>query len=159
MKKLFLILIVSILCLTGCKTLVRQSLCERLYPLKDSVSIITRTVTVMAHDTISLPSDSVKIWVEVPCPDVHQEVKKGRLTQTVDIKNGVLTAICKEDSLKQVINHLVNVVACDRYEQKTTKPIVIEKKSGWLSFCQWHTILSWVLVLVLGIIWVSKPNK
>lgn len=158
MRKLIFI-IFSILCLTSCKTLVRQSLCERLYPLTDSISVTTNTVYVAYHDTITTPADTVSLteWVAIPCPDMHKEVTKGGLTTTVTIKNGVLTATCKEATKQLIIDSLIAVQTKNTYEQKKSQPIVIYKTSGWFSFCEWYTILSWILLLVFVV--VRARNK
>lgn len=135
--------------LTSCIT---QKKCNDRYPpqVRDS-SYTTETLTncidtvYKPGETISIPGDSI------PCPDLiyHKEIKKGHLTGSVNIKNGILKFDCKSDSLEVIINTLRKEVITNRSKTEVhTGPK--EYITRWYDmFCRYATGIYTLLLLGL----------
>ena len=77
----------------------------------DSTDSISRTEKVVYRDTtIVIPGAVITIHDTIPCKDViyHAEKDSAGVKATVDLKNGVLSVSCKEDSLRKVLLNLAS---------------------------------------------------
>ncbi len=114
---------------------------------------VTNTVTkdsiVTVHDTVPVPGKTVTMEVTSPCPPqtvFHSEVKKNGITSIVDIKDGVLTQSCKEDSLRQAIQRKDHYITTLKHT--TPKPITINVRDFWFK-------LGWLLFSLMFLIWLG----
>ncbi len=85
-------------------------------------SIVIKDTVLVIHDTIRLSAQSVTIHDSIPCPQLnyHESTTSKGLTETVVIRNGVLTATCHEDSLIKIIKTLKEFKTKSDFSTKTT---------------------------------------
>ncbi len=136
-------LVIAIL-LISCIT--QQKCAERFPPITNTV-IKDSIVTV--HDTVTIPGKTVTMEVTSPCPPqviYHSEIKKNGITSIVDIKNGVLTQACKEDSLKQVIEEKEHYIIS--LKQVTPQTIERPVRDFWFK-------LGWFFAIIMFLIWLG----
>lgn len=84
-----------------------QSRCNELFPAKENVKIVTHDSIIHTVDTLYVPYQELVFADASPCPPqvvYHKEVKKGGITSSVTIKDGVITQKCVADSLQKVID-------------------------------------------------------
>lgn len=95
--------LIAFIFLTSCIT---QQKCQERYPSQVKDSITTVDKIIILHDTIKEKGAVVLIHDPIPCPELeyHKSITKDNLTETIDISKGVLTANCKEDSLRKIID-------------------------------------------------------
>jgi len=139
----YVLLALIMIILGGCVT---QSACSRKFPpqIITHDSIVIRDTTFVVHDTITLKANDVVIHDTVPCPTLnyHSTSTSNGLTETIDIKKGMITAICHEDSLKKVIESLYKFKLENRYDQK----IVIQTKFIEHWYNPWSLYISIVFI-------------
>lgn len=132
--------------LTILSSCVTQQRCLNKFP-PQTVTIIKDSI-VCVPDSILIPGKTVTMESTSPCPPAvvfHSEIKKNGLTSVVDIRNGVLTQTCKEDSLKHIIE-------TERHFRNTVKQIVLPAKEVYLT--HWYDIMARWVAIVLFLIWV-----
>ncbi|MDP1763075.1 MAG: hypothetical protein Q8L07_04240 [Sediminibacterium sp.] len=110
MRKLFTILM-PIIFLAGCVT---QKTCSEKFPpsVITHDSIITETV-INYHDTvIYVPGATVteNFYIRDTITRIDTVIRKNQASLAIRFHNGYLTAICKADSLQQLVNNLKSVV-------------------------------------------------
>lgn len=141
---------------------ITQEKCLERYPYKvlsDSTSI--KETSSHKRDTTYLPGAIVSVTVTIPCPDLdyHKEEKKGHVTGIIDIKDGKINFTCREDSLMQINDSLtkqLNILRHIVVQAPEAKP---KCTSGWHSYCQWNTIISWMVALIALVIWIRNKAK
>lgn len=107
-RKLLLTMHVLVMCIVFLSSCVTQKACDRKFPPTDSFSVIYRDTIICEYDTVYVPYQELSFDTTGMLPPTivyHHSVKKSGLTASVDIKNGKLTVLCKEDSLKLVLEH------------------------------------------------------
>lgn len=147
MKVKITFFMLMVLVFTGC--------CPKLTPQSISTTITHDTIVrTMIRDTIIIiPGNEVKINSGVNCDSLHRAqmkkevIKKDGLTETVEIKDGQLTATCSEDSLKLLLklkDKQINIL-----KAVTTKEVdnVEVWKMHW-----WEKLFFWMGVTSLGYI-------
>lgn len=87
------------------------SCCKRFVPTtsKDVTDSTYETTIIKYHsDTIQVKGDTVMIEKQIPCPDVIVDTVaiSGKARLHISLKNGMLKAACKTDSLLKVIDSL-----------------------------------------------------
>lgn len=143
-----LVLFIGILVLLG--SCVTHQKCVEKFGWKDSDTIIYKDSLYIVHDTLYIPYQELSFDTSSPCPPqvvYHKKIKKGRQTLTIDIKNGKLTASCKEDSLMQIINN-------ERRDKvktviKNNSETIIVKEVPWWSIALNWLNLFWILIIIL----------
>lgn len=158
MRKLIYIFLVCQF-LTSCKTV--ENYCNTHYPatIKDSIWEVKEYVC--EHDTVPIPLRSINWDTTYDFSQsvvLHIEKKQNGLTSILNIKNGKINVLCEADSLRMVIEQMREKDS--NFELKTaTKYLPCEKKhhSSWDTFCNWHTVISWILVFicVVGYCWIK----
>ena len=137
--------------LFGC---VSEQRCLERYPPKEVT--IWRDTTICIVDTLyfhyqELTFDTTGIFPE--SIEYHHESHKGSLSSTIDIHKGKLTTTCKEDSLMNVIDHLVHLPVKELHDTKSV-PI----RDGWYMF--WRSsfwiLLFLLLVTIAEVIWSKR---
>ena len=135
--------------------LLASSCSKKLQPTIETVyrdSIIERKVIVPKDTTIYIAGDSVSIHDTLPCPDYEakETSKTGKLTASVSIKNGKLTATCKQDSLQKRITWLEAELTKERYSLKTTtKTVYVPVDVPTPYTPRWHWYLHGFLLLLM----------
>lgn len=102
-----LLLVLSVSLVISCS---HHSIPTKAYTV-DSTDSISRTEKVVYRDTtIVIPGAVITIHDTIPCKDViyHAEKDSAGVKATVDLKNGVLSVSCKEDSLRKVLLNLAS---------------------------------------------------
>lgn len=142
--------------MTSCVT--RQK-CEEKFGWKDSDSTIVKDSIVYYHDTLFVPYTDLSFDTASPCPPqvvFYKEVKSGRITGSVGIKDGKISVKCKEDSLVSVIEKQKHYLMQTRYKiqvKTIEKPFVPWYYKAGL----WFNLL-WLVVIatLIGVIWMRK---
>ena len=138
--------ILTLFVLTILSSCVTQQRCLDKFPpqtitrIKDSI--------VCVPDSIFMPGKTVTMESTSPCPPhvvFHSEIKKNGLTSVVDIRNGILTQTCHDDSLMREIQRRDHYIS-------THKQIVLPAKEVYLT--HWYDIMARWAAIILILIWV-----
>lgn len=158
MKKILIIAILPVLLLLfSCTT---QKRCLAKFPpevvVKDS--IVTNTEVRYRDTTIFIPGKTIMLTQKAPCIDFSFSKKSddGNTTLSVNSKNGVLTATCESDSLKQVIKGLKEIISTTSKYKTITKTFNVNKPvpTPYIPLWVFGSIL---LNLFLIIVFIRKP--
>lgn len=152
---MFFICIVLSVFFTSCIT---QHRCNERYPpvISDSIRTWITTDCFYVHDTVhgsELTFDTSGVIPEI----IHfiETQTKGRLTQTVIIDKGKLTAICNEQAYKDSFEIEKQTI----HEKDTRKEILPGEpiRDGWYNFWKYLAIVSTSLLLICigGLIYVK----
>lgn len=128
--------------------------CKRC-PTKDSVSTV-----IERHDSLiekiitdTVPGDTIRDTVKVPCGDFKYRKENKRQKVTIEVKDGELAyeGICKEWEFKYKVSEWHHTLVEKTFVQKTVTIYENEKKSGFARFIQrWFGWLgywqSWVCI-------------
>jgi len=156
MRAIFLMLLVvlTMLLSIGCS--------KKLQPTVETVyrdSIVERVTYIPKEKVIYIDGEQVTIYDTLPCPDYYaaDSSKTGKLTATVRIKNGKLTATCKQDSLQKRVEWLEAELIKEKYSLKTrieTKYVNVDVEVPYIP--KW---LLWVLAIsiIINVIVFRKP--
>lgn len=99
-------------------------------------------------DSILIPGKTVTMESTSPCPPAvvfHSEIKKNGLTSVVDIRNGILTQTCHDDSLMREIQRRDHYIS-------THKQIVLPPKE--VQVTKWYDIMARWVAIILFLIWL-----
>lgn len=155
MRYLFILLAFSLIsCIT-------QQKCLERYPVKqlDSVTTTVLEKEIHIHDTITFEPRELVIHDTVHDLDTlfvyHKQSKSNGLTQTIDIKKGVITSDCKADSLQRIVDSLIiqkETLIKDKssFVQENTTNVL----TGWQNFligCGYVFLVA-VLLFIIGIV-------
>lgn len=132
-----------------------ETKCPGLFQLHDSNTTKT-IIREHEHDSnIYLKQPAETYTVQVPCPDYTAPVAQplnphaGTLSG-VRIKNHILTLICPEDSLKEVIRWLTDsIITINKINQSgmATRTITVPAPpTSWESFCKWWTAITLIII-------------
>lgn len=145
MKKLLFLLIPLIVACNPCKRL--QKLCPP--QINDSISYVER----IKIDTliIKAPGDTTIIEIPIDLTDYKLTEENKNQKLQIEILKGKLKliSICKEDSLRVIINNLekehskIKIITTE-----IEKPVIVHKVPKFHKFCTWGFI---VLVISAGI--------
>lgn len=137
---------------------ITQEKCLDKYPPVGYDSIVVRDSIV--HDTIviSQPYEELFFAEDIPISpsiEFHKVTKKKGLTSTITIKNGKVTAICKQDSLeKELIKERIQRVVVRTQLKIVTQEVEVipwlYKASGWGSLLLLIVWLGTIAVYELG---------
>jgi hypothetical protein len=154
-----LIAITIVVAISSCATKKR---CFEKFELKtDTVFVEKRIDSILIKDKIILKKDTVSKTDTLPCPELnyYNESKSGNLIQIIDIKKGVITATCLEDSLKRANDTLkitINNLIREKQSIESEKIKEISKFNSFLIVCGW---LFWILLLIIIVSILIKFKK
>lgn len=116
--KLFLVFLFASCC--------TQKRCNKKFP-DASFSIDTswtKDSTYFVHDTIRVQGETIYISDTLPCPELnyHRETTKNHLTATIDIRKGIVSVKCREDSLKRIIDEKNRYI--ESHSKQSNKEVV-----------------------------------
>jgi hypothetical protein len=151
-------IIIMGLMFTGC--------CPKIVPVSNNTTITTDTVyrTIVRDSIIYLPGKEITINAGVDCDSLgraqmkKQTYYKDGLTETAEIKNGVLNVTCKEDSLRlllkikdRFINIQKKIISQRVNNVEVHKPTSIDIFLRWLFIFECVALLLYILIKKLAI--------
>jgi hypothetical protein len=134
-----------VLAVAGCRS--SREIKESKHELRDSV----REVIKYRDSIIKIKGDSVKIKVQVPCPDAkwQGQANSGKLKLDASLYNGELNIDCKTDSLLLVIKMQEKELERFRNEQQVDSSVkVITKMPFWAKPALCISIIAIVLFVI-----------
>jgi hypothetical protein len=135
---LALFILIMGLMLTGC--------CPKIVPVSNNTTITTDTVykTIVRDSIVKLPGKEITINAGVKCDSLNraqmqaQTFRKDGMTETAEIKNGVLTITCREDSLKLLLkikDRFINIQK--KIISQIVNNVLVHKTAGFDIFLRW----------------------
>lgn len=137
--------------LSGCIT---QKKCYEKFPPETHTMVHDSIVNV--RDTVYVPYMDVSFDTVSPCPPqvaYKKTISKGGLTSTVTIDKGVITQVCKADSLQAIVNSQREYIS----KTKTILPKEISILDSWYYFFRagFWICLSLLVAVIAGLIFVK----
>ncbi len=145
MKNIFVLTIFVNLFLSSCLT---EKRCNEKYPPQISDSVKTWITSECMYDTVYVPYQELifdTAGVIPPSIVFHHTQNKGGLHQTIDIKAGHISVLCKEDSLKKIIE-IQNKTIHEKDSRKEVMTVAI--RDGWYNFFKWSFWISFLFCLI-----------
>lgn len=146
-------LLISIVLIWGLSSCVTQKRCESKFPSKDSVStsVMYKDSLVFIGDTLYFAGDSTVIHDSIKCPDYYKATTKGKLTSTVTIKNGKITVVCREDSLKKILEfeRTIRTKTTSEFKSEKSKPEIVYESYWYDIMCRWGFGISLIIIIIL----------
>lgn len=142
--------ILTLFVLTILSSCITQQRCLDKFP-PQTVTLIKDSI-VCVPDSILIPGKTVTMESTSPCPPsvvFHSEIKKNGLTSEVDIRNGVLTQTCHDDSLMREIQRRDHYKSTLKQTVLPAKEIKVRDfwfKLGWLGFG--IMAFGWLIVII-----------
>ena len=143
--------ILTLFVLTILSSCVTQQRCLDKFP-PQTVTVIKDSI-VCVPDSILIPGKTVTMESTSPCPPqvvFHSEIKKNGLTSVVDIRNGILTQTCHDDSLMREIQRRDHYIS-------TLKQMVLPAKEVHVS--KWYDKPSYFLAICMLIVITAQVAK
>lgn len=140
---------------------ITQQKCNDRYPplTKDSVYVVES----WCYDTVLVPMPYEELSFDtsgvVPNSlEFHHKQKKGHLTQTLDIKNGVIKQDCQEEAYQDTVMALRKNIREFKLLSSVSKPIVAYKTEWYDMLFRWWFLIT-ALLLIGGVGWKILSPK
>lgn len=140
-----LTIILSLLFFTSCsKDYFVNKYCPK---IKDSthVEVIRHDSTIITEIRDTVPADTLKMLIKVPCADFEIVKENKRQKVTIKVKDGVLVeeAICKEWEFKYFVSKTVSTLTEKTFHQEVRLISEKVKKTFWHWLGYWE---SWLCI-------------
>lgn len=121
--------------------------------VKDStrVEIVKHDTTIFTLVTDTIPADTLKLLIKVPCADFEITKETKRQKVTIKVKDGVLTeeAICKEWEFKYFVSHTISTLTEKTFHSETH---ILKDKPKF----KWHWLEFIIGASAVVIVWQRK---